>query len=125
MEVISYLSHGCIFKVNVEVGYAMEHVKIKCNSPKHESDWLNVHQTSNEDNTENGKRVCYQIKELNEEMILLKIENLEVRRKYEIRLKTNQQEYKNQFTIPGKETSHNTTMISEYMNTFFVYTSNS
>ena len=90
MKVVSYIAHGCIFKIQVAPGDAIESVKFKCVSANHESDWLDIIQNNNK----YKKGVYYEVKDINAETMLLKIEHLQERRKYQIQLLTNKRFYK-------------------------------
>ena len=99
MKVVSYIAHGCIFKIQAAPGYAIESVKFKCVSVNHESDWLDIKQNNNKNEKEDS--VYYEVKDIEAQTILLKIEHLQERRKYQIQLQTIKHLYTEEVTIYG------------------------
>lgn len=88
-------------------GYVIETVKIKCISQpsKKHSDWLVVDQKieRNDDATDYKRTAaCYEVKEMDETHVLLKIEHLEEFKKYQILLQTNKGLLQGEVTICGE-----------------------
>ena len=88
LELVCYIANGCIFKISTDEESKITNISCK---QLHDDSWKDILKKKQDDEKET---VCYELKQLDEKTQFVKIENLEERKKYEIRVETDQQMYK-------------------------------